>query len=115
MTLSTREAAPAVLTQSQKTLKGTGTAATFVSVLATAAWFGIVAGFGEGIGLLLFQRINWRQWARTMHVSKEILWISPVVDLCFFLLIALMVAAIARILPRIPAVRLLAFLLTFLT
>lgn len=85
------------------------------ALFSIAVWFAIVAGFGEGLGLLLFQRINWRQWARVMHVSKEILWISPVVDLCFFLLIGLAVALGSRISRRIPAVRVLVFLLVFLT
>ncbi|OLE11457.1 MAG: hypothetical protein AUG89_09730 [Acidobacteria bacterium 13_1_20CM_4_56_7] len=64
---------------------------------------------------MLFQRINWRQWARVMHVSKEILWISPVVDLCFFVLIAVGVGLISRISRRIPAIRVLGFLLVGLT
>lgn len=116
MTLSTREAAPAApVARSQDIHKPASPSGSYVSLFATAAWFGVVAGFGEGIGLLLFQRINWRQWARVMHVSKEILWISPVVDLCFFLLIGLAVAGIARIFRGIPAIRVLAFLLTFLT
>jgi arylsulfatase A-like enzyme len=84
-------------------------------LVRVAAWFGIVAGFGEGIGLLIFQRINWAQWARVMHVSKEILWISPVVDLCFFLLIGLCVALLSRVFARVRAVRVLVFVLLFLT
>jgi arylsulfatase A-like enzyme len=91
------------------------TSAPIGSLFSIAMWFGIVAGFGEGFGLLLFQRINWRQWARVMHVSKEILWISPVVDLGFFLLIGLAVALLARIFRRMPAIRVLVFLLAFLT
>lgn len=108
MTLPTREAAPAApVARSQDIHKPASPSGSYVSLFATAAWFGVVAGFGEGIGLLLFQRINWRQWARVMHVSKEILWISPVVDLCFFLLIGLAVAGIARIFRGIPAIRVL--------
>src|SRR5438270_13383919 len=80
-----------------------------------AAWFGVVAGFGEGFGLLLFQKINWAQWARMMHVSKEILWISPVVDCCFFLLIGFAVAVTSRVFTRLPATRTLGFVLIFLT
>lgn len=75
----------------------------------------MLAGIVEGLGLLVFQRINWAQWARVLHVSKEILWISPVVDLTFFALIACGVALVSRILPRIPALRVLVFILTFLT
>jgi arylsulfatase A-like enzyme len=84
-------------------------------LLSIAIWCGIIAGFGEGLGLLLFQRLNWAQWARVMHVSKEILWISPVVDLCFFLLIGICVAFLSRIVPRLPAIRALVSILVFLT
>src|SRR5438477_13177742 len=86
-----------------------------ITILSSAAWFGIVAGFGEGLGFLLFQKINWAQWARVVHVSKEILWISPVVDLCFFLLIGIPMVLLSRIFPRIAAIRMLAFLLILLT
>ena len=82
--------------------------------LIVGAWFGIFTGLVEGVGLLVFQRINWRQWARVLHVSKEILWVSPLVDLIFFLLIALVAWVVWRLLPRVPALRALVFLLTFL-
>src|SRR5206468_1340553 len=85
------------------------------SLLSISIWFGIITGFGEGFGLLFFQRINWGQWARVMHVSKEILWISPLVDLCFFLLIGLVVAVVAGIFRRIPSARVLVAILIFLT
>jgi len=116
MTLSTRDAAAPARAPALQSQKNASAATVSVASLVSAAcWFGIVCGFAEGAGLLLFQRINWAQWARVMHVSKEILWISPVVDLGFFLLIGLAVASVARIFPRIPAIRVLAFLLTFLT
>jgi arylsulfatase A-like enzyme len=90
-------------------------AVSVATLFATAAWFGVVTGLGEGLGLLLFQRINWVQWARVMHVSKEIIWISPVVDLGFFLLIGCAVGLLSRIFRRMPALRVLVFVLTFLT
>jgi arylsulfatase A-like enzyme len=120
MILSSRDAqavpaASASPTHRVPKLEGAPTSAPLRSVFSIAMWFGIVAGFGEGLGLLLFQRINWRQWARVMHVSKEILWISPVVDLGFFLLIGLGVALVSRISRRLPAVRVLVFVLVFFT
>jgi len=81
----------------------------------SACWFALLAGLVEGSGLLVFQRINWAQWARVLHVSKEILWISASVDLVFFLLIACSVALLSRVVPRIPGLRVLVFVLTFLT
>src|ERR1700688_235665 len=120
MILSSRDAqavpaAAASPTHRMPNLEVAPTAAPLRSVFSISVWFGIFAGFGEGLGLLLFQRINWRQWARVMHVSKEIVWISPVVDLGFFLLIAIVVALVLRISRRVPAVRVLVFLLVFFT
>ena len=85
------------------------------SLLLSAGWFALLAGIVEGAGLLVFQRTNWPQWARVLHVSKEILWISPVVDLVFYVSIACAVMLVSRALPRIPSLRVLVFILTFLT
>ena len=79
-----------------------------------ATWCGISTGLIEGLGLLLFQRINWKQWGRMMHVSKEILWVAPIVDLIFFLLIALVIWLTSQFFKRIPAARVLVFIITFL-
>ena len=92
-----------------------GTDRRISSILLTAVWFGIVAGYGEGLGLLIFQRINWAQWAKVLHVSKEIVWISPSVDLGFFLLVALGIILVSRIVSRVSGVHTLAVLLVFLT
>ena len=54
------------------------------SFLLLAIWFAIIAGLVEGVGLLLFQRINWARWGPTLHVSEPIIWISPIVDLILF-------------------------------
>jgi arylsulfatase A-like enzyme len=92
-----------------------GSSAPIGTLLLIATWFGILAGLTEGAGLLLFQRINWAQWGRLMHVSKEILWISPLVDLFLFLIVTLLVWLMSRFSNRIPAIRLLVFVLTFWT
>jgi arylsulfatase A-like enzyme len=85
-----------------------------VSLLSLGIWYGIFTGLTEGLGLLIFQRINWRQWGRIIHVSKEIVWISPVVDVLFFVMVAVLVWLVSRLWPRLPVVRVLAFVLTFL-
>lgn len=86
----------------------------FIPSLLIAAGFGILTGIVEGFGLLIFQRINWARWGPTLHVSQEILWISPLVDLCLFLLVGVVVWMAARLLPRLPALKVLVFLFTFL-
>jgi arylsulfatase A-like enzyme len=85
------------------------------SFLAVTLGSGVAVGFIEGAGLLLFQRINWARWGPMMHVSPEILWISPVVDAIFFSTVALICWAVARLAPRLPVARGLIFLLTFLS
>src|SRR5437763_15961397 len=87
--------------------------ASATSLLLIPIWFGIVTGLIEGAGLLIFQRINWAQWGRVIHVSKQILWISPLVDLLFFLILALVVWSASRLSARIPSIRVLCFLLSF--
>ena len=84
-------------------------------LLWIAVCFGIFTGFIEGCGLLLFQRINWAQWGRIMHVSREILWISPLLDVSLFLLVALCVWILGLLFTAIPRVRLLLFALVFLS
>jgi arylsulfatase A-like enzyme len=84
------------------------------SLLRVAVWFAVVTGLVEGAGLLLFQRINWAQWGHMIHVSPEILWISPLVDLFLFLVLTLLVGSAARVIRRVRANLVLVFLLTFL-
>jgi arylsulfatase A-like enzyme len=79
--------------------------------LLLGAWFGIVTGLIEGFGFLLFQHINWQNWGRMMHVSSPILWISPVLDLFLFSALALVCFVLARVVPKLPAMRVLLFLL----
>ncbi len=85
------------------------------SLLIVGLGSGILTGLVEGLGLLLFQRINWARWGPMMHVSWEIVWISPIVDAILFLFLALVCGIVARLAPRLPALRALAFLLTFLS
>jgi arylsulfatase A-like enzyme len=104
----------AISRSSRREVSPTRSPSTSVLFLA-ACWFALLAGLLEGAGLLAFQRMNWAQWARVLHVSKEILWVSPLVDLFFFLLIACPVALVSRAIQRIPGLRVLVFILTFLT
>ncbi len=85
------------------------------SLLILGLGSGIFVGLVEGVGLMIFQRINWERWGPMMHVSWEIIWISPIVDAIIFLSLALVCAAVSRFAPRLPAMRVLIFLLTFLS
>jgi len=89
--------------------------ALFSTALLGALWFGVVAGLVEGLGLMLFQRINWARWGPMIHVSWEILWISPIVDCIFFVFIGGLLALILRAAPRVSPLRIVASVLTYLT
>ena len=84
------------------------------TALLIAAWFGIVAGLVEGVGLLLFQRLNWASWGPMLHVSGPIIWVSPTVDVALFSLFALSILIVARITP-IRSHEAIVFILTFAT
>jgi len=85
------------------------------SLLVLAAWFGIIAGLVEGVGLLLFQRINWERWGPTLHVSEQIVWISAVANLLLFSLSVLLLSALPRLFPKTSIIRSAARLLVALT
>ena len=89
--------------------------ATWFEVGLLAVWFGIVAGLIEGVGLLVFQALNWQQWGINAHVSGPIIWISPVVDVALFLALVLIFAAVDRLIGRPRALRWTLFSFAFLT
>lgn len=78
-------------------------------IIRFAIFFAVITGFVEAAGLLWFQRINWANWGEIEHVSAPIFWISPVVDLALFLLIAFAIALAARFVPRMSALRVAVF------
>ncbi len=87
----------------------------FGPLLLIALCFGIFAGLVEGSGLILFQRLNWPNWGAMLHVSAPILWISPLIDVAFFFLLACLVEIVAKIFPRISRIAVATFFLTFLS
>jgi arylsulfatase A-like enzyme len=91
---------------------GSSTRGSYVELLAIAAWFGILTGLLEGFGMLLFQHINGERWA--LHVSGPIIWISALVDLAFFCVVALLMAGTSHLASDLPAARTTAVLLTSL-
>src|SRR4051812_19072800 len=83
--------------------------------LTIGVWFGLFAGFTEGLGLLAFQRINWLNAARMIHESGEILWVSPLLDVFLFAGVALLCVILSRFVPKLPALKLAVFALAGLT
>ena len=72
-------------------------------VLGIAIWFGILTGVVEGCGLLVFQNLN--QETLDLRISTPIIWISPVVDVLLFCLLALLIAFASSLYRRIDPVR----------
>lgn len=79
-----------------------------------AIWFGMVAGLLDGAELLLFQRINWEQWGSILHVSKQILWIDPALNVAVFVTLSLIFAMTAQVI-RVNLLPLVTWTLTFVT
>jgi arylsulfatase A-like enzyme len=103
------------LTTTKVAFSATGSRPRIGSLLLLAAWFGIVAGLVEGTGLLLFQRINWERWGPNLHVSADIFWISPIVDLILFSAVILALWTVGRLISKAGRLQVAAALLTALT
>jgi arylsulfatase A-like enzyme len=79
----------------------------------------LLCGLVEGAGLLLFQELGWLNWnIAQVPVTREILWVSPVVNLLLFGVAGVLMIAVTRVLSprRFPAkyaVGFLVFLLFF--
>ncbi len=70
-------------------------------LLSVAATFGLVCGLGEATGYLVFQRFRILDWdVARMHVEKEIMYISPLVDLGLFLVAGASLLVLGKILRR---------------
>ena len=85
------------------------------NVPSLAVSFALVTGLIEGLLLILFQRLNWRNWGAMLHVSAPIIWISPLVDLILFAVAVCLLAAARKVFSRIPPFAATVFVLSFLT
>lgn len=85
------------------------------SVLLFAASFGLLTGLVEGALQLSLQRLGWLDWSvASVPVQRPILWIAPLFDLVLFLAVALVLVAVARLIPAVPLERAAALVLSFL-
>jgi arylsulfatase A-like enzyme len=71
--------------------------------VCVAAWFGLLTGSLEGCGLLVFQQIN--QAILDLRVTTPIIWISAVVDVLLFTLLAVLIVATSLVYRRMNPVR----------
>jgi len=89
---------------------------TSARLLLLAACFGLITGLIEGFGLQAFHGFQWFVLNSRIPegVSIEILWISPLVNLVFFLFVGLLLAILGRFAPRLPILRVALFLFSFM-
>src|SRR5215831_18325523 len=85
------------------------------STLIFAVWLGVLAGIVEGLGLLAFQHINWQRWGPMIHVSGKILWISPIVDVAFFVVVSALVWLLMQLIRPTKSGHAVVFVLSFLS
>src|SRR5579863_8375205 len=77
-------------------------------LLVFGAWFGLITGLVEGLGLLATYGHGWFTPNNVRAgVTAEIVWISALVNLALFLLIAFSGLVLQRFLPRVEVVKLL--------
>jgi len=84
-------------------------------LLVLVVWFALLMGTVEGLILLFFQRINWANWGRLIHVLPSIVWISPIVDGLIFGVLAAALILAARSRPKLSITRAAFFLFTMFT
>jgi arylsulfatase A-like enzyme len=78
-------------------------------ILFVAAWFGLVAGLVEGVGLLAVFGYGWLGAHNNLRagVSVEIIWISALFDLGWFLLLGSLGMCVQKTWPRLHVTRIL--------
>ena len=82
--------------------------------LVLGAWFGLVTGLVEGLGLLAVFGYGWLTPNLVRAgVTAEIIWISAVVNLGLFLLLALFSMLVQKLLPKVEVRKLLVPLFVF--
>ncbi|MBL8840318.1 MAG: sulfatase [Planctomycetes bacterium] len=67
-----------------------------LAALRVAAAIGLLAGFGEGIGLLAAQASRRTQWPITNSCGREILWVAPLLDALLFVAVAGLILPLLR-------------------
>lgn len=85
------------------------------TILSIAIWFAVLAGLVEGIGLWALQLAGWLTGAAMyLGPAPDIIWISVIFDLAFFLLIGLILLIVGIVFPRLFVTRVSIYVYTFL-
>ncbi len=74
---------------------------TSIEILYYSAWFGLLTGLIEGVGLFVFRSTGWLEWRLyNRAIWYETFWIAPLIDLTFFSFVGWILLIIGRILPK---------------
>lgn len=77
------------------------------TIFVAAAWFGLLTGLVEGIGLWALQQLNLLAGKiQFLGLSTEVIWLSPIFNLLLFGFLALIFSILAILFPRLPVKRL---------
>ena len=86
-----------------------------VDILKYALWFGMITGLVEGVLLYALQRYELLRGQITyLGSGPQVLWVAPVFDALFFLLVGIGVAVVAQFLPQKFAKQAVFFVFCFL-
>ena len=84
-------------------VSGSAPAFRAADAFALAIWFGLAGGIVEAFSLLIAQHTGWMSWeSRLTSVDHNIVWVSPLFDLCFLVAAALLISLAMRPFPRLP-------------
>ena len=84
-------------------------------IIQLALWFGLLTGLVEGVLLFVFQHAGLLKGQITyLGSSWEVMWITPIFDLLFFLFVGLVLALFAQFVPQVFAKRISLFAFCFL-
>ena len=79
--------------------------------LVLALWFGLAAGFGEGLGLWLMQVFHVATWKmRQIPAPVQMVWAAPICYAILFGCAGLLLFGLERQLPRLPWTKIIVFL-----
>ena len=86
-----------------------------LDIILYSSWFGVITGLVEGIALYIFQHAGLLKGQITyLGSSWEVVWITPIFDLLFFLIIGLLLAVVAQFIPQTISKRIVLFVFSFL-
>jgi hypothetical protein len=79
-------------------------------IYVNGLWFALVFGFVESIYVFILGNF----FSRVLHISPHYFWMIPLIDMLWSLVIGSLFCLLAFWLPKLPWIRIMAFVYTFL-